>query len=188
MKHLIRKKILAHRKGHKDSGRSGKDFEIRNRLFAVPEFRKANIVLFYVSMKGEVKTEKAISETLRMGKRVLVPFVSLKRGELLISEINDLHDLSPGAFGIPTPKHPKEFPLDKIDLVIVPGIAFDKKGNRVGYGSGFYDRFLRKLKSDVSFIALAYDLQMVPRINPNKTDVRLEKIITEKEIIDCMQR
>jgi 5-formyltetrahydrofolate cyclo-ligase len=123
-----------------------------------------------------------------MGKRVLVPFVSLKRGELLISEINDLHDLSPGAFGIPTPKHPKEFPLDKIDLVIVPGIAFDKKGNRVSYGGGFYDRFLRKLKSGADFIGLAYDLQMVPRINPNKTDVRLEKIITEKEIIDCRQR
>jgi 5-formyltetrahydrofolate cyclo-ligase len=188
MKNLIRRKLLARKKKDRGSGTAGKDLEIRNRLFSMPEFRKARIVLFYVSMKGEVKTEKAISEALRMGKRVLVPFVSLKRGKLLIAEINDLHDISPGAFGIPTPKHPKEFPLDKIDLIIVPGIAFDKKGNRVSYGGGFYDRFLRQLKSGAGLIALAYELQLVPRINPNKTDVRLEKIVTEREIINCGQK
>jgi len=187
MKHFIRKKILLRKGKDRGCGRPAKDSEIRNRLFSMPEFMKAKIILFYVSMKGEVKTEKAISETLRMGKRVLVPFVSLKSGEMLISEINDLHDLSHGAFGIPTPKHPREFPIDKVDLVIVPGIAFDKKGNRVSYGGGFYDRFLKQLKDD-NFIALAYDLQLVPRITPNKTDIRLQKIITEKEIINCMQK
>ncbi len=185
MKHKIRKKILSVREKHKKEDRFCKDCMIKDKMFSLPEFKKAKIILFYVSIKGEVRTDKMISESLDKGKRILVPFADLKKKRLLISEINDLDDLSPGAFGIPEPKSPKEFPLEKIDLVVIPGIAFDSKGNRVGYGMGFYDRFLKKLKSHVPLIALAYDLQIVNRIPTDGKDVRLHKIITEKEIIEC---
>jgi 5-formyltetrahydrofolate cyclo-ligase len=185
MKHKIRKKILEARENHEESERSKKDSAIEDKMFSLHEFKKAKIILFYVSIRGEVRTDKMISESLEKGKRILVPFADLKNKRLLISEINDLDELSPGAFGIPEPKNPREFPLEKIDLVIIPGIAFDKKGNRVGYGMGFYDRFLKGFKSHVPKIALAYDLQIVSEIPADGDDVRVDKVITEKEIIEC---
>ena len=185
MKHLIRKKILSVRESHDESERFCKDCMIKDNFFSLPEFKKAKIILFYVSIKGEVRTEKMISESLEKGKRTLVPFTNLKKKTLLISEINDLDDLSPGAFGIPEPKNPKEFALEKTDLVIIPGIAFDRKGNRAGYGVGFYDRLLKNLKPHVPLIALAYDLQIVSEIPTDGKDVRVHKILTEKEIIEC---
>jgi 5-formyltetrahydrofolate cyclo-ligase len=135
-----------------------------------------------------VKTDKIISEALAHGKRILVPFANVAKRQLLLSEISNLNELSPGAFGIPEPKHNKKFPIEKVDLVIVPGIAFDRKGNRVGYGTGFYDRFLKKIKKSVPFVALAYDFQIVGDIPANKMDVRIHKIVTEKEIIECAKR
>ncbi|MEE9322996.1 MAG: 5-formyltetrahydrofolate cyclo-ligase [Candidatus Aenigmarchaeota archaeon] len=185
MKHLIRKKILSARENHKGEDRFCKDCAIKGKMFSLPEFKKAKIILFYVSVRGEVRTDKMISESLEKGKRILVPFANLKEKTLLISEINNLDELEPGAFGIPEPKKPKDFPLDKIDLVVIPGIAFDKKGNRVGYGMGFYDRFLKTLKKNIPLIALAYDLQIVNHIPTDGKDVRIHKIITEKEIIEC---
>ncbi len=185
MKHKIRKKILSLRESHKDEDRLCKDCMIKDKFFSLPEYRKAKIILFYVSIKGEVRTEKMISESLEKGKRILVPFADLKNKRLLISEINDLDDLSPGSFGIPEPKSPREFPLEGIDLVVIPGIAFDRKGNRVGYGMGFYDRFLKTLRKGTPLIALAYDLQIVRKIPTDGKDVRVNKIITEKEIIEC---
>lgn len=185
MKHLIRKKILSVRKRHKEEDRVIKDKEIEDKMFSLPEFKKAKIILFYVSIKGEVRTDNAISESLERGKHILVPFADLKKRELLISEIKDLDELSPGAFGIPEPKNPKEFPLEKIDMVVIPGIAFDREGNRVGYGMGFYDRFLKTLKPRIPRIALAYDFQIVGEIPTDGHDVRIHKIITEKEIVEC---
>lgn len=185
MKHKIRKKILEVRENHDESERSKKDSAIKGKMFSLPEFKKAKIILFYVSIRGEVRTDKMISESLEKGKRILVPFADLKNKTLLISEINDLDELSPGAFGIPEPKNPKEFPLERIDIVVIPGIAFDMKGNRVGYGMGFYDRFLKTLKPHVHKIALSYGLQIVSGIPTDGEDVRVNKIITEKEIIGC---
>jgi len=185
MKHKIRKKILAVRENHKEEDRLTKDQEIKKKMFSLLEFRKAKIVLFYVSIKGEVRTDKMISESLEKGKRILVPFADLNKRTLLISEINNLEELEPGAFGIPEPKNPREFPLEKIDLVVIPGIAFDRKGNRVGYGMGFYDRFLKGLKPHVPKIALAYDFQIVNEIPAEGEDVTVDMIITEKEIIQC---
>jgi len=185
MKNFIRRKILSVRENHKEEERAEKDQRIKEKLFSLPEFEKAKCVLFYVSIKGEVRTYDMISDTLEKGKRVLVPLADLKKKDLLISEINDLDELSPGAFGIPEPKDPREFPLEKIDLVVIPGIAFDRKGNRVGYGMGFYDRFLKKLRKRTPLIALAYDFQIVSKIPADDHDIRVHKIVTEKEVIEC---
>jgi len=185
VKNTIRKKILSMRNRQKKDVKLNKDAAIKKRLLSLPEVRKAKIVLCYVSIKGEVKTDDMIPECLEHGKRILVPFLDDKKEAIMISEIKDLDELSPGAFGIPQPKNPKEFSLEKIDLIVVPGIAFDRRGNRVGYGSGFYDRFLKKLKKGIPTVALAYDFQIVKEIPTNGMDVRVHKIVTEKEIIKC---
>jgi 5-formyltetrahydrofolate cyclo-ligase len=185
MKDVIRREILAKRTSQKGAVKLAKDAMIKEKLLSLPEFRDSKVILFYMSIRGEVKTDSMISEVLQTGKKVLVPVADVKNRRLLISEIHDLNELSPGSFGVPEPKHPHEFPIDKIDLVIIPGIAFDRKGDRIGYGTGFYDRFLKTLKKTVPFIALAYDLQIVPEIPKDEMDVRISKIITEKEVIEC---
>lgn len=188
MKHHIRRRTLKLRENHDRREKHCKDCAIRERLFRLPEFRKAGIILFYVSVRGEVRTDRMISESLRKGKKILVPFPKPKEKELLISEIHDLNELQPGAFGIPVPQNPKDFPLDKIDLVIIPGIAFDPAGNRIGYGIGFYDRFLKKLRKNVPLVALAYDFQLVSHIPTDRMDVKVHKIITEKGVISCKKK
>ncbi len=187
MKKDIRKKMLEARKSHGKDEKETKDDSIRERLFSLPEFAKAKVVLFYVSVRGEVGTARAISESLKMGKKVLVPFSNMKENHMMISEIHNLNELSPGAFGIPEPKHPREFPLDKIDLVVIPGIAFDRKGNRIGYGLGFYDKFLVNVKRSVPRVAVAYGFQVLDAVPADEKDIAVHKIVTEKEIIDCGQ-
>jgi 5-formyltetrahydrofolate cyclo-ligase len=184
-KDLIRREILTKRSTQMGDRKLPKDEAIKKRLMELPEYKNAKIILFYVSVRGEVKTSEMISESLSHGKKILVPVADVKHRKLMISEIHDLNELSPGAFGIPEPKHPHEFPIEKIDLVIVPGIAFDSLGNRVGYGTGFYDRFLKKIKKGVPFIALGYDFQLVHKIPANRMDVKVHKIVTEKGIINC---
>jgi 5-formyltetrahydrofolate cyclo-ligase len=185
VKNVIRRDMITRRTTQKGDVKAPKDSAIKKKLMGLPEFKKSEIILFYVSIRGEVKTESLISEALEQGKRVLVPFVDLGKDEMMISEIRDLDELEPGAFGIPEPKHPKEFPLKKIDLVVTPGIAFDRNGNRVGFGTGFYDKFLVKLRDNVPFIALAYDFQILKEIPAGKRDIKIHKIVTEKEVIKC---
>ncbi|MCK5022583.1 MAG: 5-formyltetrahydrofolate cyclo-ligase [Candidatus Aenigmarchaeota archaeon] len=185
MKEFIRREILARRSRQERDKKVKKDIAIRKNLRNISEYQNSNIILFYVSIRGEVRTESLISEALENGKRVLVPFVNLANKTMLISEISDLDDLEPGSFGIPEPKNPKEFPLDEIDLVVVPGVAFDKTGNRVGFGTGFYDKFVKTLNKRIPLIALAYDFQIVKEIQPEEHDVKVHKIVTENEIIEC---
>ena len=128
-----------------------------------------------------------MEEALREGKRVLLPKV---RGrEIYLGEIKALEkDVEKGSFGILEPKEVsfKKVSPQEIDLVILPGIAFDLKGGRIGYGKGYYDRFLRKLPKRIPLIGLAYDFQVVKNIFGKKHDRRVSKVITETRIISTV--
>ena len=158
---------------------------IKERLAAIPEFSNAKTVFVYVSAKNEVSTAEVIKELLDAGKRVLVPVSNPDKKELTASELLDLSELGNGHFGILEPK--KEFvrpaAADGIDISIIPGTAFDEHGNRLGYGHGYYDRFLSQTKAPV--IALAYEFQIVDKIEPDIYDVKVNKIVTEKRVIGC---
>jgi len=171
-----------------------KSKKIEKKLFALPEFQRAKTVMFYVSFRSEVKTEKMIRNALNLGKRVAVPIVD--REKITVSEIKNLRkELSKGSFGLREPK--KEFrrrvDQKKIDLVVVPGVVFDRTGGRLGYGRGYYDRFLRSRpialrmgrSAHCVLIGLAFDLQIVREIPLVEKDVRVNKIVTESGIIDC---
>ena len=107
-------------------------------------FIDANTVFCYVSAHGEVDTLSLIEELLEE-KTVVVPYCTDTHGNMICTEIHSLSDLTEGKFGIPEPKNPIPFPKEKIDFVIVPGVAFDKSGYRLGYGKGYYDRFLKDI-------------------------------------------
>ncbi|MEM2638228.1 MAG: 5-formyltetrahydrofolate cyclo-ligase [Candidatus Hadarchaeales archaeon] len=166
-----------------------KSRKIKEKLFSLPEFKSAKTVAFYVAKEEakEVRTQEMIVETLELGKKVLVPFVV--GNEIEFTEISGLCDLQPGTFGILEPRIEirKKISLEQIELVVVPGIAFDLKGRRIGYGKGFYDRFLSRLFSvnpNVCVVGLAFEMQLVENIpNQKSADVPVKILITEERIL-----
>ncbi len=123
-----------------------------------------------------------VRRALADGKRVVLPKVKGK--ELELFEILDVErDIAPGAWGIPEPRETRTARVEDIDLILVPGAAFDEQGNRIGYGAGFYDKLLPFYKGRT--VALAFELQMVSAVPAASHDVPIQKIITEKRVIDA---
>ena len=147
------------------------------------------LVMCYMDFKNEVMTGDFIRECLALGKRVALPLVEKGLdGRKIISayEIKDeQRDVTPGAYGIlePNPAVTKPVKPTDIDLVIVPGVAFDEAKCRIGYGAGYYDRFLLKVRQDCIKTAPAFELQLVDKVPREEHDIPVDIIITEKRII-----
>ena len=161
---------------------------IGDRLIALPDYQGAGSIMFYVSSGSEVNTREMIESALNNNLRVAVPLVRPEVGEMKAILITDLdHDLSPGFKGIMEPEYDSDHELAsaELDLIIVPGVAFDVSGNRIGMGKGYYDRFLSRLSPKVKKIALAFERQIVPAISDDDNDVKMDMIITEDRVICC---
>ncbi len=143
--------------------------------------------MLYVSNDNEVQTRGIILRCLFEGKRVAVPSLGVNRKEITPSVITDMSELSEGVFGIKEPghEHIRPFPPELIKTVIVPGIAFDRKGGRIGFGGGYYDRFLRKVSRDAHIWGLAFGFQVMESLPVDSGDVPVQKVITEAGVIDC---
>ena len=152
LKQSLRENILRRLKTQKEEERHRRSLAIKRRLLALPEFRRADVIMFYVSKSGEVETMPMIEAALERGKVVLVPVIKVRKKKMVVSEIMDPNkDLVRGPYGIYQPKaHFEVFHPRSIDLAIVPGIAIDRKGNRLGRGKGYYDRFLKRLPTQAS--------------------------------------
>ncbi len=161
-----------------------KSGSIKSRLFSFGQFVKAETVLFYMSFGSEVQTHEMVKESLK-SKRVAVPVTDKENRALIISEISGIEEMPRNVLGMPEPKKESMKPINTegLDIVIVPGIAFDTKGNRIGYGHGYYDNFLKRLSAPK--IALAYELQIVDNIPAAENDVCVDFIVTEKRVIKC---
>lgn len=180
MKHKIRKTIKELMEKHSDLEKSEKSDIIKKKLFNEEMFKKAEVVMFYVSLKDEVDTLPMIDEALKAGKRVCVPVILKEEMKLIAGEIKDRkQDLEKQHFGIYQPKKHKvrEVPLDDIDLVVVPGVAFDKNNVRLGRGHGYYDRFLSGLPSRTHTIGLCFQFQVLEDLPKHPHDVPVAKII-----------
>lgn len=158
--------------------------KILKKLFCLQEFKKAKNVVFYVSIGSEVYTQGAIRKLLKgkgnKSKSIIVPKV--KGNRLILSRITSMSDLKPqGRFKIPEPIEIRRVNKNKIDLVILPGLGFDKEGNRVGYGKGYYDRLLKTLKAKK--IGLAFEQQLVNNLPSHNHDIRMDVVVTEKRIL-----
>ena len=126
-----------------------------------------------------------------MGKRIGVPISVPKTKELLVSELMDFdNELDIGPYNILTPKdeYVRIVSPNLVNLVLVPGVAFDKGGYRVGYGGGYYDRFFSKLNNDVIKIGLCYEIQLLPKVPTDTYDIPVNYIITEKGLINCTDK
>ena len=126
-----------------------------------------------------------VAEARRRGLRVVVPVTLVNERRLLLAEFEGPETLVTGPFGIPEPRPEgrKIVDLARVDALVIPGVAFDEHGNRLGWGAGFYDRLLEGARPDVPIIALAYEGQIVPAVPPEGHDVRMSVIVTEQRVI-----
>ena len=163
--------------------RKQKSALLGQKLLACPEYCGAHTVLFFVSLPEEVDTHRLIDEALKTGKRVVVPRCQTETKALELYEIRDRKHLVPGVLGLlePDPAVTKPVSAEEADLVLVPGVVFDRQGNRIGRGAGFYDRFLKALKPSVFKMGLAYAFQIVPSVPVEPHDVKLDRVLTEED-------
>ncbi|BDB02447.1 5-formyltetrahydrofolate cyclo-ligase [Clostridium botulinum] len=180
-KAILRKEIINVRKSLTLEEKTQKDIIIKDKLQKNSLYKESKFIFIYVSLKDEVDTHAIIKEGLRNGKRICVPkVISIQEGMVAI-EIKDFSELIEcGPYKILEPKNFENIVDSKeIDLAILPGLAFDNKGGRLGYGGGFYDRFIPKLKKEVSKIALAYDFQILKEVPKDAHDVLVDEIIID---------
>ncbi len=183
MKKAIKAEMMTARDNHPPGEVVRKSLEIEKRLLGLSDFGRAKTILFYASIKNEVQTLAAIKRALALGKRVVLPVTEHGSKELGLYELTSADELKAGHLGIPEPSRSKKVDPADIDLIIVPGVAFDLHGDRLGYGIGYYDRLLKKTTAHK--IALAFDFQVVPALPREEHDVRVDKIITESGVIEC---
>ena len=180
-KEHIRKEAIQKRKTLSLSDRMEKSDIILKYLMKTKEWNNAKNLLIYADFYNEVMTDKIILQAILQGKKVYLPKVNKK--EIDFFRIYSLDDLRPGFYGI---REPIDFEEEKIIpdqteesiLVIVPGTAFDKKGNRIGYGKGFYDRYLKKYQL-TNTIGIAFSCQIYDEIPTDNFDWPIKQLITE---------
>ncbi len=161
--------------------------KIEKRFLNLEEYKKANILLFYISYDNEVFTHDLIKKALNEKKIVAVPLSNIKNNNIIPIQIKNFDDeLKTGTYGILEPKNKADnnIPKGKIDIVIVPGIAFDIMGYRIGHGLGYYDNFLADIKTRK--IGFAFEFQILPDIPHEEHDIRMDRIVTERRVIDCI--
>ncbi|XCA84663.1 5-formyltetrahydrofolate cyclo-ligase [Exiguobacterium mexicanum] len=161
--------------------RSDRDTAIIHTLTTSIAWQKARTVALTLAMDLEIDTRPLIRQAWQAGKSVFVPKVT-KQG-LTFHEIFSFDDLEPGVMGILEPTTPETD--ETIDLCIVPGRVFNRSGYRIGWGGGYYDRFLATYRGVT--ISLAYDVQLVTDLPIESHDIPVEYIVTEREMISCSQ-
>jgi 5-formyltetrahydrofolate cyclo-ligase len=175
------------------SALSQKDVLFRSRLIQArvcqfPEYLSSRSIALYASIQNEVRTDKIRDHALKQGKRIFYPV--LRTGAVAeLVRLESARELSLGPFGIPEPSGDEQFPdeCQKDLFVVVPGLAFDLNGNRLGRGKGWYDRLLKKLGKNVVAVGLAYDFQIVDQVPVEPWDERVAYIFTETRRIDCRE-
>lgn len=174
----LRKKLLQRRRNMDETYRKESDLGIYNNLMSCPEIVSAEIVLTYISTEIEVDTIRFIGKMLKMKKTVAVPKCEGKNMRFIV--ISDLDSLVKGAFGIPEPTGNEEITEFSHAVCITPALSFNRKGYRLGYGGGYYDRFSEKF--DGISIGICYN-DFIGEIPTEEFDRPVKILITEKEII-----
>ncbi len=165
---------------------SEKAISVEERLFELANFMESNIVLLYMNRNGEINMRNIIERCLNQNKIVALPSFDTEKHETVLMKIDDLdNDLTNGLGDSlePNPIKCKQMPIDCIDIVLVPGLAFDEKGGRIGSGEGNYDRLIPQLPATTRKVALAFERQVIPQVPMESHDKHVDIIISEDRII-----
>ncbi len=160
-------------------------FEISKKVIESKVYKEAKSIFIYISFGSEVETRNIIEDAFITGKRVYVPKTNKKLKEMIAVEINNFNNMTVDKWGILEPATVDNNNIGKtFDLIIVPGVAFDRNGNRIGYGGGYYDKYINNLRDKHKLLALAYNVQIVNNIESEIHDIIIDYIVTENEFID----
>lgn len=155
----------------------------QKQLVRLKQFSDAGCIALYMPIRNEVDTRLALDTCLQKGQKVLLPRVSGK--DLLFCNVENLEQLTKGCYGISEPCTICQIvPLSTADLVVVPGVAFDRQGHRIGFGQGFYDRCLAGVSKKATLVGLCHDFQIVEQIQAEQHDINMDLLVSEHQVID----
>jgi 5-formyltetrahydrofolate cyclo-ligase len=159
------------------------------KFMALPEYAAAATVLFYIDVRSEVRTRHTLPDALASGKRIIVPWCN-DQGELELFHLTSMEELAVGMYKILEPRPELRRLPEKVagprdlDLVMVPGVAFDRRGGRMGHGKGYYDKLLQHARPETPLVALAFECQLFPEVPVAPHDIFMDKIITEAAVYE----
>lgn len=180
-KEALRKKMIKERNGLSKKEKKIKDESIYNQVIKDKDYIAANTVFLFMSFGSEINTKKIILDALDHNKKVFLPKVVGKKLELF--EIEDFENLERSKYGILEPNaFCQGIGNCGIDFILMPGLAFDSFGGRVGYGGGFYDRYISSLPNykEIPKVAIAYDFQIIEKVPMSKYDIPVDRIIIDE--------
>lgn len=189
-KKQIREQAHANRNAQTNKDEVSRD--VVARCMALPEYQQAKTVLFYIDVRSEVRTRNDLTNALSTGKKIVVPYCV--DGELELFHLENNDELDIGMYKILEPKTElrsvasKQVNVEEIDMIIVPGVAFDRRGGRTGHGKGYYDKLLEHARPDTPLIALAFECQLFDEIPMQDHDIFMDKVVTEKAVYDGLGR
>ena len=185
MKAAIREQARKNRVAQKNKEEISR--QICEEFMAMPVYEAAKTVLWYVDAGSEVRTRHMLPEAMAKGPKVIIPYCIVETNQLELFWLEDMSELVEGAYKILEPATDlRELPSkrvrpDEIDLVAVPGTAFDASGGRMGQGKGYYDRLLASIRPEVPLIALSFECQIFPSIPVAAHDVFMDLVLTEQK-------
>ncbi|KLU07175.1 5-formyltetrahydrofolate cyclo-ligase [Rhodopirellula islandica] len=190
LKQAIRIAALAARREQAD--KDGCSHAITDAVMQLPAYQSAKCVMWYIDVRAEVRTRHALPAAIESGKQVIVPYCV--EGELELFHLESMEELSEGAYRILEPREElrgvesKRVAVKDLDLVLVPGVGFDRRGGRIGHGKGYYDKLLGNVRSDSRLIALAFECQLFDTIPVQPHDVYMDMVVTEKQLYQGVGR
>jgi 5-formyltetrahydrofolate cyclo-ligase len=186
-KKAIREQAHANRNGQPDKDPLSRT--ICDRFMSLDEYTSAKTVLFYIDVRSEVRTRHSLPDGLASGRTIIVPWCN-DTGELELFRLGDMSELAIGMYKILEPKvelrslPEKQCRAEELDVVMVPGVAFDRRGARMGHGKGYYDKLLQHARPNTPLVALAFECQLFPEIPVAPHDIFMDKIITEVAVYE----
>ena len=165
---------------------------ITDRVMQLQEYQQANCIMWYVDVRDEARTRHALPAALESGKSIVIPYCV--DGELELFHLEAMEELETGMYKILEPRsdlrevEAKNVDVKDLDLILVPGVAFDARGGRTGHGKGYYDKLLENAKADTPLISLAFECQMFDEIPMQSHDIFMDKVVTESNVYDGIGR
>jgi 5-formyltetrahydrofolate cyclo-ligase len=185
LKKNLRERAHANRNALENKDELSRD--ICAKIGALPAYGLAKSVMYYIDVRSEVRTKYALPSALTQGKKIVVPWCN-EQGELELFHLESMEELAIGMYKILEPKPElrllpaKQVRAEDLDLVMVPGVAFDRSGARMGHGKGYYDKLLQYARPDAPLVALAFECQLFPEIPTAAHDIFMDMIVTEQAI------
>lgn len=179
-------RIAAHAAREEQADKAGASRRITDTVLSLSEYQAAGCVMWYVDVRSEARTRHVLPDALSSDKTIVIPFCVGDHLELF--HLESMEELSTGRYDILEPKETlrdvqqKRVRLEQLDLILVPGVAFDRLGGRLGHGKGYYDRLLQKTRPDTLLIALAFDCQIVDDIPLQSHDISMDQVVTPSAV------